>query len=793
MKLLDFIKLIVKHKVVLLLIPILIGVLALLLTSNPNRKYYSQTILFTGLASGSSIDMDKSFNYFATNIAFDNLINIVNSRETQEEVAVRLLSLHLLLEGPNERYISVENYKQLKNEIPEDIYKYIVRTSKNYLATNPLSNNKESNVQKPFPATINKLDYEKTVSALTALMKSDNSNFVYSLLNYEHPIYSLEAISKVRSTRISKSDLVRISFEADDPGICQQTLAIFNEVCIKKYKDLKENGSDAVVQYFKNQLTKSQKNLSAIEDRLLKFNQDNSIINYYEQSKAVAIVKEEMEVEYNRKRADLAGSKASSKRLVQKLEIQELVQKKSDQILINKKRLGILKYEIVMLEAKSSGSKEDTKNLKELRKLITSLNEEIQSSVSKLYSHQNSVDGVPLKKVLPQWVNQVVETEDLKAKLVVMSKRNKEFQKKYAEYAPAGANLKRIEREIEVAEQEYLEILHGLNLAKLKYQDTQLSSNLKAVDLPYYPLKPMPSKRVMIIVAAAFMCFMMLLGFILVMEYFDNTLKNISIAKEKLKIPALGMMPKIFKSNRQLDFERIQNRLVEFILKNMQHFLKIHNPINAVKTIVLFSIREDEGKTVMATNIARKLKESGKSVVVLNHVKNEYKKTATGKYPLLYRFFGYQDPRSDYSQPLLSNIDSYLNADEYKAYAIDSSFFSAKSYLDLQVDTAGISSKSEYVIIELPNILETNYPADLIESADLAILVCRSNRVWSKADENLLDNIKDLTSSKLQFIINGTELNEVETILGELPKKRSKTRRTIKDLLQFQLNSKRQL
>ena len=86
--------------------------------------------------------------------------------------------------------------------------------------------------------------------------------------------------------------------------------------------------------------------------------------------------------------------------------------------------------------------------------------------------------------------------------------------------------------------------------------------------------------------------------------------------------------------------------------------------------------------------------------------------------------------------------------------------------------------------------MENNYPADLIESADLAILVCRSNRVWSKADENLLDNIKDLTNSKLQFIINGTELNEVETILGELPKKRSKTRTKIKDLLQFQFYSK---
>ena len=92
------------------------------------------------------------------------------------------------------------------------------------------------------------------------------------------------------------------------------------------------------------------------------------------------------------------------------------------------------------------------------------------------------------------------------------------------------------EREIEVAEQEYLEILHGLNLAKLKYQDTQLSSNLKAVDLPYYPLKPMPSKRIIIIIASIMMCFIILLGTILVMEFFDNTLRNINKASEKLKI-----------------------------------------------------------------------------------------------------------------------------------------------------------------------------------------------------------------------------------------------------------------
>jgi hypothetical protein len=73
---------------------------------------YSQTILYTGLASGSSIEMDKTFNYQATNTAFDNLINIIESRETQEEVA-RLLAMHIMLHEANPKYISKPLYDEI--------------------------------------------------------------------------------------------------------------------------------------------------------------------------------------------------------------------------------------------------------------------------------------------------------------------------------------------------------------------------------------------------------------------------------------------------------------------------------------------------------------------------------------------------------------------------------------------------------------------------------------------------------------------------------------------------------
>ena len=767
MKPIDFIKLILKHKTILVVVPLIFGVLAVLLTLNPKRSYYSETMLYTGLASGSSIEMDKTFNYLAANNAFDNLINIIKSRDTQEEVAIRLLSRHLSLKKANYKFISEEAFEELQEILPEEI--------KGHLSTQ-INLDQDGN-----------LDYEATVAYLTEVMHSDNSNFVYSLLSFHHRYYSIEAISKVKIERISSSDLVKLSYEADDPGICQQTLKIYTEVCTKMYKDLKENGSDAVVKYFEKQLMMSERKLNAIEQRMLKFNQDNNIINYYEQSKAVAIVKEDMEVAYKKNMAQLAGSQASKKRLEEKLAIQELIQEKNNAIVESKKQLGDLNYKIGMYSAKSNGDERATQNIEQLEKQARALQKEIKTNVDELYSFQNSTDGVPIKKVLPDWVDKVVETEDLKAKLSIMDAQNKAIEKQFATYAPAGANLKRIEREIEVAEQEYLDILHGLNLAKLKYQDTQLSSNLTAVDPPYYPLKPIPSKRKIIIIAIVLITGIIILAGILLMEYFDNTLKNEEKAKAHLGIPSMGMLAKLFRAKSHLDLVRIQDRLMEFLMQDFNRTFKEAKITKTPKVITFISTRNNEGKSVIAANIAKKLKASGHSVMVLNHSNEEKSMTSYSRVAWLYRFFGYQDPRIDSSHPFLSSVKDTLSSSEYKVYSVDESYKRIKSYQDFMInDSEDTISGLDYILIELPSLLEFSYPSELVANSDLALIICRSNRLWLKADDNILYDLKAIAGEKLQFIINGVEINEVEAVLGELPKNRSKTRVRLKNMFRFQ-------
>jgi hypothetical protein len=52
---------------------------------------------------------------------------------------------------------------------------------------------------------------------------------------------------------------MKLTYTTDDPGICQQTLAIYNQVCTNNYKYIKENRSDDVVKYFQGELEKQTK------------------------------------------------------------------------------------------------------------------------------------------------------------------------------------------------------------------------------------------------------------------------------------------------------------------------------------------------------------------------------------------------------------------------------------------------------------------------------------------------------------------------------------------------------
>ena len=157
--------------------------------------------------------------------------------------------------------------------------------------------------------------------------------------------------------------------------------------------------------------------------------------------------------------------------------------------------------------------------------------------------------------------------------------------------------------------------------------------------------------------------------------------------------------------------------------------------------------------------------------------------------------FGYSDNRIDFSSPFLQNPEMKLGKSEYSSYQINPHYFSARNYTDLLGETPIVSDHAPYdfILIEIPPILYNSYPSQLVASADLALIVGRSNRVWSAADQKALDLVTKITSQKPVFLLNGVEIEVIESILGDLPKKRSWLRRMAKSVVRFQFNSKYEL
>jgi len=831
MKLIDLIRLLWRHKVLLVITPITLAVLVAYLTNDPNYRYASETTVFTGIATGSGVEMDKAFNYFMTNSAYDNLINIIKSNKTKKEVGIRLLSQHLILSNPDLKYLSQESFNNLKKLVPASIYSHVEKGNGDNLSLTEPQNSQDTtnliiteidsfsmylaantDVLREVPPYINEKEYEQTVFNLTKLMESSDTNFVYELLHYPNPYYSIKAISEVQVRRISNSDLVQLKFETDDPGICQQTLVILTNVLSRNYREIKENRSDEVVKYFEHQASLASNRLRIAEDKLLEFNKANKIINYYEQSKAVAIVKEDLDVAYYNMRIKLAGIEAAITRLEEKLGVQNKIQLKSEKIIEMKNKLGSLTYQIALTEASTPGDSAQPSTISKLKTESEILQNEIKNDITDFYNYSNSIEGIPLENLLNEWLSNVVEAENLRAGLNVFSNRIDDFQDQYSIYAPAGASVKRIEREISVAEREYLSILYGLNLAKLKLQDNELASIIKITDPPFFPLSPIPTKRKIMVILAAMMGFLFVTATVLALEYFDNNLRNPEKAAKIIELSNIGTIPKILIHNKKFNIHYIINRLYEIIIQNIEQQLPEKEIINKPRTLLIFSTSSNEGKTTVTANLAKKIKQQGKKVLVLEYSREsiyqnwikqngqndtpppgsepvEIRKKSSGLQ--FVRLLGYPDARIDYNSPFLMTTENSLSSYEFSHYSADEIFLKAKNIDDLlNTNKIQVEQIPDYIIIEIPPILYYPLPAGLISSIDIPLLVCRSNRTWNSADKKAVNSLMKLTDHKPLFILNGVELCEIETILGDLPRKGSWIRQKIKKIMRFQLNSK---
>lgn len=118
-------------------------------------------------------------------------------------------------------------------------------------------------------------------------------------------------------------------------------------------------------------------------------------------------------------------------------------------------------------------------------------------------SYKESKEGVAIDGLVDEWLRQTIVKTKAKAELDVLDQRRKVYNEQYKIYSPIGTQIDRQQREIKVLEQSYLQMLHALNMAKMKQKDIQLTSaTLRLISEPTFPILSDKSKRSLLVIAA---------------------------------------------------------------------------------------------------------------------------------------------------------------------------------------------------------------------------------------------------------------------------------------------------
>ena len=268
MNFIQLIKLFLSKAMYIIAIPIVVAVLVYFATANLKPQFSASSTLFTGVTSNTGLSVENvRVDNVATQNEYNNIMTMLKSPQFFEEVALSLLTQHLMQEKAQKEILSQDAFEELKATVPDKVKNLVV--ANNFDAT--YKNIKKSIVQ-------------------------DETNYVYRLLNYGHKYYSVQAISNIKAERLSNSDLIKLSFQSVDPGIAYNTVKFATIIFIRNYSGLKIGMSNSTVAYFEQKLSEIQKKLDVSEQKLLEYNIDNDIINYYEQTEQVTTQQEKIEI-----------------------------------------------------------------------------------------------------------------------------------------------------------------------------------------------------------------------------------------------------------------------------------------------------------------------------------------------------------------------------------------------------------------------------------------------------------------------------------------------------------------
>lgn len=657
------------------------------------KKYTVTTSIYTGITSNTGLNDETRPDWQAVNNTYDNLVNLTKSRGTLENVSLKLLALNLMHGDPeiDNLYITANNYKKLIASVPEEIL-HLVDTA----------------------------SLDKTVNLFKEYKYSDSRNYLHELFNGSSAFYSYNALSSIIIRRQGNSDLIEIAYTSTDPGITWNTVKLVSEELKYSYNNLRYQTANDIVKYYEEELKKLRVQLNKQENELTDYNVKNSVINYIEQTKAIAHSFADFENRYEETRRNYESSSSIIKNLEQYMDIRTKLVKSNEEFINTLAEVSRISGKITEIETFTSDEMlSKDQELVKYREELRDAEKKIGLITNNINSYKESKEGLAIEGLVQEWLNQTLIQAKAQADLKVLNERKNDFADQYKNHSPIGTRINQQEREIHVTEQSYLEVLHALNMAKMKQKNLQLtSSNLNTISDASYPLFSDKGKRFLLVIAAFIGSIIFIIGLNLVIELLDRTLRDAERARRLTGMNILGAFTGRNSQLKYRGFVKTCNRIsAAYACNRLTPYIKKGDTL----CINILSLEEKEGKTFISRYFQESWEELGFNVKYLR--------------------VGQDIP-------------------------IDASLFMAE-HIDKHIQ---LESRPDILIVEYPSIQQYGVPSHLLGSSQVNLLVANACRVWKNSDTELVKYLRDITEgTALYLYLNNATREAVEDFTGQLP------------------------
>ena len=679
-------------------LPLIALVVAFLSTRNMEHNYDTNTTIYTGMITSYNIEGGSGAAGGNPQANINNLMLIISTDNTIHEVSLRLFARCMMYGNPNRdnNYISAEHFRQLNESVPTDV-----------------------------KALINRNSETATYANLKAYEKPMQSNYVFGILNY-HPYFGIDNItSRLKVSQLSGSDIINISYSANDAGVAYNTLDILNDVFARQYQDIRFGETNNVIKFFEREVGKTYRSLCQAEDDLIKYNIEKGIINYGEQTKQIAAMDAQHKISDNNQLMDATTSEALIKYFETRLGNRAKLIRANKEFTQKVQEISQLQSRISNLQF-MSGEDNSTNGQAQLelakaRKDMERVTGEVRALTADINANSTSTEnGVAPQDIIDQWLTQVIKNVQVKAEQSAQHVMREKLNNEHLYFAPIGATLARKDRHIGFIESNYMAMLQALNSARLRQRNLQMTTaTLRVLNPPAYPLYAQPTNRPMILLGSFALTFLLVAVYFFLIELLDRTLRDRIRSERITKVPVMGCFPK--ESN--LRYRRYNKTISEMALKQLSKALLPHFKTGQQNVLNLISTDSSNGKSYLAQELET-----------------------------YWISIGLQVRRLTYDEDFLAEDSRYLLASDIK---------------DLCSDIL----PDEIAIVEYPNLNEHPMSPALLNMGTVNLMVTRANRTWKDVDQKALRETIEMLEDKSTLYMYLTEASRyaVEEFVGQLP------------------------